>query len=139
MCVPIQSDNDIFFIRNRQLTTPIEFEANHIQLLYKTFSQYLVFQYWHMVYVTLADLHPLIFKLSKLLNYLTFQYFAARTKFDEARTKFDDARTKFDDVRTKFDDVRTKFDDARNKFDDVFILNYLAFQSFFCNKNVDIL
>ena len=71
-----------------------------------------------MVYVTLADLHPLIFKLSKLLNYLTFQYFAARTKFDEARTKFDDARTKFDDV---------------------FILNYLAFQSFFCNKNVDIL
>ena len=71
-----------------------------------------------MVYVTLADLHPLIFKLSKLLNYSTFQYFAARTKFDEARTKFDDARTKFDDV---------------------FILNYLAFQSFFCNKNVDIL
>jgi hypothetical protein len=85
-----------------------------------------------MVYVTVADLHPLIFKLSKLLNYLTFQYFAARTKFDEARTKFDDARTTFDEARTKFDDARTKFDD-------VFILNYLAFQSFFCNKNVDIL
>ena len=63
---------------------------------------------------------------------MTFQYFVARTKFD-------DVRTKFDDVRTKFDDVRTKFDDARTKFDDVFILNYLAFQSFCSNKNVDIL